>query len=129
MKRTIIGISLFFIASIAILAYLASIIFSENVSYQKGSLEYYILTQEIIKELPLEELTDAKYFYSSADGNKPAINTIEFPASASDSILSDYFSSKQYKLIENGSYKKNSQEVVIESKNNRVKITVLEYLQ
>ena len=132
MKKAAIGISLFIIASVAILAYLASIIFSENVYYQKGSLEYCLLTQEIIKELPLETQAEAKFFYSSADGNKPAKNTVEFSGTISDSILSDYFSSNQYELIENGSYKKDSQEVIVEyigPDKNRIKITVLDYLR
>ncbi len=131
MKKMIAGISLFLIATIVILVYSASIILSEHVTYKKGSLEYYLLTPEIIKELPLKQLTDAKYYYSSADGNKPAINTIEFSGTISDSILSDYFSSNQYEIIENGSYKKGSQEVTVEyvkDDEKRMRITIFEYL-
>ena len=132
MKKIIAGISLLLVATIIILAYMASIIFSEHISYKNGSIEDYLLTPEIIKELPFGKLADASYFYSSADGNKPAINTVEFPTSISDTILLDYFSSNKYESIENGSYKKGSQEITVEyidSKEKKLKITVLEYWQ
>lgn len=136
MKKTITGIFLFVVVVIAVLAYLASIIFCESVTYQKGSLEYYLLTPQIIKELPIQRLNNADYFYSSADGSKPSISSVEFfyktTGKEISDILSNYFIMNKYLQLKNGSYKKDFQEITVEYKKEKgkttAKIIVLEYL-
>ncbi len=131
MKKLIVSIFLFFITTIIALAYLLSIIVSESVSYEKGSLEYYLLTTEIIKELPFTELEDANYFYSTADGNKPVENVVEFSTTKPISALSEYLIANKFKLLADGSYENGSQIIYIEYSENekkQIKITVLEYL-
>jgi hypothetical protein len=59
------------------LLYCMKMIFSDGLSYSAGSIEYLILTPSTITDLPIKDSTDARFTYSSADGPKPAITTVE----------------------------------------------------
>jgi hypothetical protein len=51
---------------------------SESLWYSENSIEYLLLTPDILKNLPVEKIGMVKhYYYSAADGSKPLINAIE----------------------------------------------------
>ena len=118
-------------------AYYIKLIFSDSRYIEENSIEYIILVPAILKEIPLEESNQVKnYYYSSADGNKPVINAVEFTTlKTSDEIvkkLMNYFNGLGFENY-NDSYKKDNMEISItHSKGDGdvilVNVTLLEYL-
>lgn len=136
MKKIIISIYLILIATFAVLAYLFSMVLDESRIYNKWSLEYYLLTPEIIKKLPLKGLDTAEYYYSSADGNKPTIYQVQFAIEASEeeivNVLTEYFIAQKFtqsekEYFEISSYKNSNCDVSVEYiDGDKIKITILE---
>jgi hypothetical protein len=97
--------------------YYAKLVFSESLYIEKNSIEYYFLVPAIIKDIPLDSTDEVvSYYYSAADGNKPAVASVEFttPKSANevdDSIVS-YFKGLGF-VGSNNAYKKDSNEISI----------------
>lgn len=136
MKKKLIGILIILAIFITALAYLALLVFSESVTYSKSSVEYYLLTPQVLKGLPLEEVETAEYYYSAADGNKPTINSIELSLDGEkqqiNNKLSGFFTANNYTISDDGFYKKGATEVSVEYQEEdgvRVKVTVFEYLE
>lgn len=131
MKKVIAGIFLFLVTTLAVLAYFLSIILREGTEYERLSVEYYLLTPGIIKELPFEGLEDANYYYSTADGNKPVVNAIEFTEKKPANVIANYLIANKFKLQTDGAYKNGPQIVYLEYTGDEravAKITVLERL-
>ena len=59
--------------------YCIKLVFSESLYIENNIIEYYLLVPAIIKDIPLEQTDHVmRYYYSAADGNKPAIASVKF---------------------------------------------------
>ena len=107
---------------------LSSLIFSAAVYYFKaaladgryiepGSIEYYVLVPAVIKQLPLDPADQiVSYYYSSADGDNPAVVSVAFstvkPIGRFYEALVDYFDTLGFQNVDAG-YKKDAMEISI----------------
>lgn len=118
--------------------YYAKLVLSESLHYSKHSIEYILMTPEVFKHLPVEEIGKVKeYYYSAADGNKPVINALELESdktvNAIDATLADYFSKNNYTSSSKNTFSKDKQEISIsieksQSNTLTVNITLLELI-
>lgn len=66
-------LSLFFVVFIALFLYTVFISFSESRSYGKLSLDYWVLSPDVLRQLSGSCRSSPQFRYSAADGPKPAI--------------------------------------------------------
>ena len=118
-------------------AFYIKLVFSDSRYIEKNSIEYFILVPAILKDIHLEESDQVTYYYySSAEGNKPVINAVEFTTIKMPDVLVKklmrYFNGLGFENY-NDSYKKDNIEVSIthtkvEGDTTLVNVTLLEYL-
>jgi hypothetical protein len=120
-----------------VVAYCLSAVLSDGRTYSKASLDYLILTPEVIKGLPLDHSYEAQYTYSAADGPKPAICTLEFAATGDQDHLINEIGQylKGLGLTEKspGVFVRDGQEVLVHSSSHdarysRMRVEVLDFL-
>jgi len=124
--------------SAALVAYYVKLSLSESLRFEKGSLEYRLLTPDIFKKFNTNQTGKVKYYYySAADGNKPLINAIELESSYKKEQIEketdNYFIDHHYAKISSGEYKNNKQIVSVSIQQARegklnISITVAEIL-
>ena len=51
---------------------------SESKKFSKYTLDYLLLTPSLIKNQPIMDVYNENYYYSAADGNKPAVVAVTF---------------------------------------------------
>lgn len=135
-KKTLTIILLPILVCLAIGIYYVKLSFSESLRFSGHSIQYLLLTPEILKKLPVEEIGTVKhYYYSAADGNKPLINAIEMESKKSEDIIETTVTNY---LIKNGfttdtpnTFVKDKQEISLgieksEPNSSNVNITLIE---
>jgi hypothetical protein len=136
-RKIVISLVLAFIVIVSVVIYCISAVLSDDRTYSKLSLDYLILTPDIIKDLPLELPDEAEYTYSAADGPKPAISIIEYTTEGDQDHLTaaigKYLQHQGLTEQSPGMYTGNAQEVVVrlsakETSSIRIHIEVLDYL-
>lgn len=110
----------------------------ESIRFDKDSIEYRLLTPDILKNISTEDIGKIKhYYYSAADGHKPLINSIEMVSDKSreyvENILENYLVNHQFIKIKPGEFKRDGQEVSIsfekaDSKIWNINITLVEMI-
>lgn len=117
--------------------YYTNLVFSDSRYIEKNSIEYLLLVPSILKELPLKPTDQVRnYYYSSADGNKPAVVSVEFTtpkySGETHTKILNYFDELGFKH-NNNLYKKKNMEVSIthstrEGNTILVNVAIFEYL-
>lgn len=118
--------------------YYLRLVQSEGIRFEKGSIEYMVLTPSVLKSFPVDGLGQVQhYYYSASDGNKPLINSIELVSDIGreevQNMISRNLAALGFEQIEPLEFEKNGQHisVIIESKGAKklnVAIALLEIL-
>lgn len=136
-KRAVIALVLAIIVIAGIVIYSISAVLSDDRTYSRLSLDYLILTHEIIKDLPFELPSEAEFTYSAADGPKPAISVIEYSTAGDQdhitAVIGQYLQHQGFTEQSPGMYIGKDQEILVrllakDNLNIQIRIEVLDYL-
>ena len=103
------------LSSLFLLGFIYSVFstFSEHREYGKFSMDYLILTPKEIGDIAQFCKDDPRFIYSSADGPKPSIISLNCEIIEEEKILS-YLSHKQFIKDFDGIYKKTNEQIEID---------------
>jgi hypothetical protein len=136
-KRIVLALVLAFVTIVGVIVYSISAVLSDDRTYSRLSLDYLILTPEIIKDLPFELPAEAEFTYSAADGPKPAISIIEYTTKGDQdhliAAIGEYLQHQGLSEQSPGMYTGGAQEVLVhllshETSSVQIRIEVLDYL-
>lgn len=119
--------------------YYINLSMSEGIRFAKNSIEYRLLTPDILKGIKTGDTETIKhYYYSAADGNKPLINAVELESGEDineiEKKLTQYLINHHYTNIKPGEFIKDNQQISISFEKKQaniwnVSVTLLEVIK
>ena len=109
---------------LVVVVYYRNLVMTENIRFPKDSIEYRLLTPNVIKNIQIDDIGEVKYYYySAADGNKPLINAIKLESNKDknyiESKITQHLINNQFTKIKSGKFIKDNQKIsVLFEKNN-----------
>jgi len=141
-SSTKISLTLFLIPVLTCLGigmYYMKLSLSENMEFERNSIEYRLLTPNILKDIPTEDIGKvSRYYYSAAEGDKPLINAVELVSGKEkerlENIIMRYFLHKQFIINKHGKIVKDDEEITLTFEKNDsnewvIRITLAEIIK